>query len=371
MRNSSTFLMSIGLPIILIGTLQLSGCVTKKETPTPPGGAYLSSSGGAQFDQSANLVDSAGASIGNIASLSLKTIHRSIKDPSVIFVTAGGNGVIISYDNGKNWQKMAKPIASVTSIVALDNDILLVSGSNQDSEGIIMRSLNRGKSWDKVLTVPAARKPKKKTIEIIKPPEPPPVSVTSLTINPFHPDKIYAATSTGDILMGEESGKLWHKITISQPVKKFVPSPHRDGELLLVATSGQLIKLTDNEQEAIIVIKKKTKALDAAYVNQLPNAIFVSTTSGAAASTDQGETWSLLSLPVSTKVAFTDAIARVSPTNASRLLVSINNILFRSEDGGSSWNSLSLDLPNHSITDISIDPSNASRVLLITKPYKN
>lgn len=371
MRNSSTFLMTITLPLILIGTLQLSGCTSKKAVPTPPGGAYLSSSGGAQFDQSANLIDDTGATIGHIASLSLNAIHRSTKDPTVIFVTAGGNGIIISYDNGKNWQSMSKPITSVTSIVALENDILLVSGSNQDREGIIMRSLNRGKSWDKVLTVPAARQPKKKRIEIIKTAEPPPVSVTSLTINPFHPDKLYAVTSTGDILMGEQSGKLWHKITISQPVRKFVPSPHRDGELLLVSTGGQLIKITDNKQETIIVIKKKTRVLDAAYVSQLPDAIFVSTASGAATSTDRGKTWSLLSLPISTKVAFTDAIARVSPTNSSRLLISINNILFRSEDGGNSWNSLSLDLPNHSITDISIDPSNASRVLLITKPYKN
>ena len=371
MRNSSTLLLTISLPLIVIGTLQLSGCTSKKTAPTPPGGAYLSSSGGAQFDQSANFVDDTGASIGNIASLSLNTIHRSTKDSSVIFVTAGGNGIIISYDNGKNWQTMSKPIASVTSIVALENDILLVSGSNEEKEGIVMRSLDRGKSWDKVLTVPAARKKKKQRIEIIKPPEPPPVSVTSLTINPFHPDKVYAATSTGDILMGEQSGKLWHKITISQPVKKFVPSPHRDGELLLVATGGQLIKLTDNKQETLIVIGKKTRALDAAYVNQLPNAIFVSTASGAATSADRGETWSLLNLPISTRVAFTDAIARVSPTNSSRLLISINNVLFRSEDGGNSWNSLSLELPNHSITDISIDPSNASRVLLITRPYKN
>jgi photosystem II stability/assembly factor-like uncharacterized protein len=371
MRNSSTFLLTIGLPIFLVGTLQLSGCTSKKAEPVPPGGAYLSSSGGAQFDQSVNLVDGTGTSLGHIASLSLNTIHRSTKDPAVIFVTAGGNGVIISYDNGETWQKMAKPIPSVSSVVVLENDILLVSGSNQDREGIVMRSLDKGKSWDKVLTVPAVRQIKKKRLEIIKPPEPPPLSVTSLTINPFHPDKVYAATSTGDILMGEQSGKLWHKITISQPVRKFATSPHRDGELLIVSTSGQLIKLTDNEQEKLIVIGKKTRSLDAAYVNQLPNAMFVSTASGAATSTDRGETWSLLSLPISTSVAFTDAIARVSPTNASRLLVSINNIIFRSEDGGRSWNSLSLDLPNHSITDISIDPTNASRVLLITKPYKN
>jgi photosystem II stability/assembly factor-like uncharacterized protein len=370
MRNSSTLLKAIGLPIIMVGVLQLSGCSNKPD-PIPLGGAYLSTSGGAKFDQSVNLVDQTNTSIGHIASLSLRAIHRSIKDPTTIFVTAGGNGVIISYDNGENWQKMVKPISSVTSIVALENDILLVSGSNEDREGIVMRSLDKGKSWDQVLTVPAARVIKKQRIEILKTAEPPPVSVTSLTINPFHPDKVYAATSTGDILMGEQSGKLWHKITISQPVRKFVTSPHRDGELLIVSTSGQLIKLIDNKQEKLIVIKGKANVLDAAYVQQLPNAIFVSTTVGAATSTDQGETWSLLSLPISTNVAFTDAIARVSPTNSNRLLVSINNVIFRSEDGGQTWNSLSLNLPNHSITDISIDPSNASRVLLITKPYKN
>ena len=78
-----------------------------------------------------------------------------------------------------------------------------------------------------------------------------------------------------------------------------------------------------------------------------------------------------LKVPISKSQPIKNAVIRVSPSNPDRLLVTVNSIIYRSEDGGQNWNALSLELPNHLITDISINPQNAARVILITSPVKS
>lgn len=368
MKKTSSRLLVLSLPFLFIGTLQLAGCLRRELPPPAPGGAYRSTSGGARFDQSVRLVDEKGDHIDYIASLPLLTIHRVSTAPATLFAIASQAGAVVSHDDGVTWRKINQPLASITGLVALKNGVLLASGTNQDNAGLVTRSLDSGVSWEDVLTIPAFKKPKSQVFEVIKPPPPPPVFVSSLALDPFHEDHVYAATSTGDLLAGEQSGKVWNNIlTASSPIRKVSSSPHQEGELLLVTTNGQLFRVKAGQAETI-KLPERAKALDVVYIRQFPNAILVSSDNGVFISRDRGDTWLELPLPISTSAPLRSVVARVSPTNPDRFLVSVDSVLYRSEDGGETWNALSLNLPNHIITDISIDPVNAARVLLVTSP---
>ncbi|MFH1354270.1 MAG: hypothetical protein ABIH36_03185 [bacterium] len=369
-NKTSARLVAFALPFLFIGTLQLAGCASNKLPPPPPGGAYRSTSGGAQFDQSVNLVDETGALTGYISQLSLRTIHRTSADPAIIYATAAGQGIVVSRDDGVTWQKANQPLASAMGISMIGDGVLLTSGTNDDGEGIIIRSLDSGYSWERVLTIPAFKKDKKPFfMEIIKPPPPPPVYVSTIVPNPFHQDRAYATTSTGDLLAGEQSGKVWYNILTVSPIGKVFPSPHQDEELLLVTTDGKLFRSQGEEEEAL-TLPSGAKALDAAYIKQFPDALLIGTNQGAYISRDRGVNWLKLALPISTSAPLRNIVVRVSPTNANRFLISVDSVLYRSEDGGETWNALSLNLPNHVITDISIDPQNAARVLAVTTPIQ-
>ena len=362
--------MVLSLPFLLIGTLQLTGCLRRELPPPAPGGAYRSTSGGAQFDQSVRLVDDKDNLIGYIASLPLRTIHRPSTAPATLFATARGEGAVVSHDDGVTWRKINQPLTSITGLVALKSGVLLVSGTNEAGAGLVTRSLDSGVSWEDVLTIPAFKKSKSQFFEVIKPPPPPPVFVSSITLNPFHEDHVYVATSTGDLIAGEQSGKVWNNIlTTVSPIRKVAASPHQDRELLLVTTAGGLIRSEDGQPKTI-KLPERAKALDVVYIQQFPSAILVGSDIGVFISRDRGDTWLELPLPISTSAPLRSVVVRVSPTNPDRFLVSVDSVLYRSEDGGETWNALSLDLPNHIITDISIDPTNAARVLLVTSPLE-
>lgn len=384
MVKTHTHLIAVALPLLLIGTMQLTGCVRRQATPPIPGGVYRSTSGGAQFDQSVSLVNQAGELTGNISDTRLRNIHRVQQEPNKMFVTAGTQGIFRSDDDGQSWQEVNQPLSAVTGLVQLNNGVLLASGSDSDGQGIVIRSLNTGDSWERVLTIPALHRKKRALFEIIKPPQPPPVFVSSIVQDPFNADQVYATTSTGEVIVGEQSGKLWRNFfrvkkdrrdpitnQAIASIRSIAPSPHRNGELFLITTDGELVRLFEDETQAIVLPDAIANAVDITFIQQFPASLFVGTDRGALISRDNGENWAELDLPISTVTPVRNVVVRVSPTNPARMLVAVDSIIYRSEDGGATFNTLSLGLPNHVVTDISIDPTNAARVLLVTTPAQS
>jgi photosystem II stability/assembly factor-like uncharacterized protein len=230
-----------------------------------------------------------------------------------------------------------------------------------------------------VLTLPALHSPRRQLFEIIKPPPPPPVFVSSLVLDPFNAERMYATTSTGEVLVGQESGKLWSTLSRVQSdrrdpltnrviasIREVIPSPHLAGELLLITASGEMLMIRDGTAETIALPPAAGLIIDVVFVEQFPDALLVGTDRGALFSRDRGATWEEFDLPISTSAPVRNTVVRASPSNPSRLLITIDSIIYRSEDGGQTFNTLSLNLPNHIITDISINPTNAAKVLLST-----
>jgi photosystem II stability/assembly factor-like uncharacterized protein len=384
MTKTHTRTMALMLPALLLGTIQLSGCVRRGPAPPAPGGVYQSTSAGANFDQAVRLVDRTGELIGNIAEVAVIAVYRPPQEPSTLFLSAGTQGVFRSRDEGNSWQRVVQPLSAVTGLVQLENGVLLAGGTNADGEGIVTRSLDNGDSWERVLTIPALHRRKRAVFEVIKPPPPPPVYVSSIVIDQFNPDRVYATTSTGEVLISEQSGKLWSTLFRVQSnkrdpltnrsiasIKRVIPSPHRTGELLLITTDGKLILVRDDEAEPTDIPITGGAVIDVTFIKQFPEALLVGTDRGVLFSRDRGQNWDQLDLPISTSAPLRNTVVRVSPTNPSRLIVAVDSVVYRSEDGGQTFNTLSLGLPNHVITDISINPINAARVLLGTAPVKS
>lgn len=379
---------TIIFPVLVLGLLQFGGC-TSRLSPPPPGGVYRSESAGANFDQSVKI---AGQTRANVARFSMRRAFRLPKEPLKIYVTAGPRGLIFSDNNGHSWQVIAVPLAVTLDIVALDNGLLLVSGTGDDDQGFVLRSLDRGLSWETVLTVPVPVNTGR--FEIIKPKTTPTVTI-SLERDPFSPTRVYAGTNLGTILAGEQSGKTWRTLHTLKSgaaqtfnsaetlgIRKLIASPHKASEMLLLTLNGTLIRLSGTEQTVITIPKnlgEKTifdvadqsrRVLDASYISDFPNALLVATREGAAITRDNGQTWIELKLPITSTSPFNNAIAQVSPTNSKRMLIAFNEVLYRSEDGGASWNVFNFGLPQHMIVELLIDPSNAANVLAILQPVK-
>jgi hypothetical protein len=382
-------LRALFFPLVIAGTLQLAGCSTTSTTHSP-GGPYLSNSAGAFFEQSATLVAPAE---GSVAGFNLKRAHRPLHAPQKIYIAAAERGVIMSEDGGAHWRVAPAPLAGVSDVVALPSGVLVIAGTDAEGQGYVLRSGDQGKSWETVLTIPAPADTGgfrlfgsgNRNRQAV---------VISISHDPHMPERVYAGTSLGNILLGDQSGKTWRTLyTLNSgsnfysadqanfSIKDIVPSPHVKEEVLVILTNGSLFRVHGTTQELLKIprqLEKPTalssggtkKVLDAAYIIDFPQALFVGVDDGAVVSRDRGTTWEQLPLPIDTVRQFNTAVVTVSPTNPTRLLVGINNVVYRSEDSGASWNTFSFDIKTHVISSLLIDPENAARVLAALSPLQ-
>ncbi len=380
---------TIALPIVFLALLQLGGCTSISGSAPPPGGVYRSESAGANFDQSVKIEGEANA---NVSRFSMRRAFRLPKEPQKVYVTAGDRGLIFSDNHGHSWRVISVPLAATLDIVALDSGVLIVSGTGDDGQGFVLRSLDKGLSWETVLTVPVPVNTGR--FEIIKQKVTPTVTI-SLERDPFNATRVYAGTNLGTILAGEQSGKTWRtvhtlKSSIGQTfssaatlgIRKLIASPHKANEMLLLTLNGTLIRFSGTKQTIISIPKnlgeksvfdvaaESRSVLDVSYIRDFPNALLTATREGAAITRDNGQTWIELKLPITSTSPFNNAIAQVSPTNSKRMLIAFNEVLYRSEDGGVSWNIFNFGLPQHMIVELLIDPSNAANVIAILQPVK-
>ncbi len=373
-------------PLVAMLVVQLPGCVAKKPSPPPPGGTYRSTNAGATFAQSVAVVDAPAA---NIAGYALGTIHRLPATPATIYIAAGPNGIIFSTDNGATWQRVATPLTTTADVLLLKNGTLIVAGVGGDGQGYIMRSLDQGRIWDTVHTVPVPTK-----VGFLKRLNGTAVStsiITSLAIDPFNPDRVYAATTLGSIFVGEQSAKVWRLLSTLDSsllanaqseqlgIRSLYASPYGAKELLVLTAGNHLIRIRDGRQERLRVPLRGEQAatqnfgsgrrvLAAAYIGN--QTLLVGAGDGAAISRDDGKTWQALDLPVETNTIFNSVAVAASPTNPRRLFVTINDVIYRSEDGGQNWNIYSLELSQFVISDFSINPANPADVLLSTNALR-
>lgn len=383
-------LSSITVPFVLIGVLQLSGCVPGRGQSSVPGGVYFSTSAGANFSQVTKRTDDPGETI---AGFPLQRTHRPAHSPNTVLIGAATRGIIMSETGGESWRVIPTSLAVTVDVVVLPNGTLVASGSGEEGQGFIIRSLDAGKSWETVLTVPVPVKPGR--FQLLREPQ---VASIFLSIepDPFNPDRIYAGSTLGTIFAGDQSAKVWHTVTTirGNPLTQandqqaglildIIASPHTKDEIVMITAAGTLIRVNGAKESEIEIPKTiggnsifggvsgSRRIFDVAFIRQFPAALLVATENGAVVSRDNGKTWQELSVPADTAQKFNTSVVTASPSNPNRLFVAINDVVYRSEDGGQSWNTFDFKLDSFGITSLSIDPQNASRVIAVVEPIRS
>lgn len=376
------------MPTVFMAALALGGC-TRSVPKAQPGGIYASTSAGANFDQSVRIEGEEGQ---YVARFTLYDIFRVPLAPENIYIGAGSNGVIRSENGGESWIVIDTPLASTLDVVLLDDGTLVVAGVDSAGQGRVLRSLDDGLSWQQVFTIPV---PTDEKPNFLLGSDPIPSVVMSIALDPFNQNRIYAASTLGTVFVGEQSAKVWRAYhTVSNPrtppvgnqnsagILKMVPSPHVPDELLVITQARELIRIRGGVQEEISVpdrindptpigrIAGEKDVYDIAFIPQFPDALLLGVEDGAVVTRDSGLTWLQLEVPVEPTLEFKSIQVTVSPTNPDRIFTTINNVVYRSEDGGLTWNTFSFNLQDFVITGVSINPANASRVLVVLQPLR-
>ena len=376
----------ITLPVLVVFSLALGGCTREEVKSVPSGGTYLSVSGGASFDQAVTGTKEN----ENIALYDLGKIHRSAQNPSIIFMAAGEKGMVISRDDAATWETIPTSLSGTVDVAMLHTGVLIATGIDKDGQGSVVRSLDNGKSWQNVFTLPLSQQ--KKTIRIIGGGSELVPAIISLEVDAQNDDMVWAGTNDGTIFSAEQSGKVWKKVA-EIPTTAALVTGDRSGaaivrlegvaaswaDVLMITQDKKMLAIKDGTVNTIAVpevldsplafggVSGNRNILDVSLVPGFPNALIIGTDKGAVVTRDAGKTFVELRLPFDASKRVSNMVVAISPTNANRILVAADGIIYRSEDAGTAWQTANVGPIGFGITDISINPKNAARVLTVLK----
>ena len=190
----------------------------------------------------------------------------------------------------------------------------------------VLSSKDRGESWRKLspdLSAPTPTKP-------LKPGEKPPTgngAIFTISAAPQDGNIIWAGTSNGNIKVTRDHGAHWQDAAISA-----IPANHR-GTVTCIEASGT------NKEEAYVSISTRGTMNNGPRVYR---------------TRDLGQTWTEImnGLPPHPSGRSFAIVLRCDPKHAGLLFITTGSDLFYSNDDGDNWNSLDLNLPVTSYSDI-------------------
>jgi photosystem II stability/assembly factor-like uncharacterized protein len=252
-----------------------------------------------------------------------QAVHTGIETDSDVFslqvdwsrtakIFAGAcSGTYRSVDGGGKWAKL-KDVTDRTFAVAQHPTKALVwlAGTNSG----LLRSTNGGVTWAKVLRY----------------------ATRSIAWDPGYPGRVFVATDEAGVLRSDDDGAHWREVNRGLCSRHFLPLVEADGALFSTVlgdrpgSSVWKLPVSGSNWQAV-----SSKRASTTGVHRVPDRapVYVIDAGRVAASFDGGATWVLLSSP--------------GPVNAvldfgSGILAATDSGLFRSQDGGRTWDRIEL-----------------------------
>lgn len=306
--------------LVLIGQGCLGG---SKPAAGPDGGVFRTANAGQIWSQLT--VFNQGTKLGSIASVGVATLAQDPQDPKALYIGTAQDGVLYSLDGGASWSLSAGTGGAPIKSIAVDPKNKCVVYATRRNQ--LLKTENCMRDWKQVYFDPRTDK-----------------EVTSIVIDWFNPQIVYAATSDGDILRSDNAGAAWRAVNRVDGVRinNLVIDPN-DSRMVYASTFGRGLTKTTDGGVSWIEIRDPLKEFDGArrtnWVAVDPstrNRVYHASKFGILMSDDGGATWSALQL--ATPPGTTDIkVFAVHPKDPLQLVYATETSVVFSKDGGVTW----------------------------------
>ena len=261
---------------------------------------------------------------------------------------ATDKGLLESDDSAESWkQLLSKVVAYDFMINPRDNKNIFVAGIFGD-HGKIIRTRDGGTTWEEVYNEASSNNP-----------------VETITANPNNPAEIYAALFSGTLIKSIDGGTNWFVLNdLGGPAIRL---RYRNGIYALVSNKG-LSKSSDgglhfNSLTNSLTGSGSASSIIPTYIDgffklglddQTNGVIYLTTSAGLYKTTNDGQSWLLIKLPVDPDSS--DKPRAIASTHGGMIAyTSVGSTFFKTLDGGKSWQTQGF--PSNNVANkILIDP---------------
>lgn len=297
---------------------------------------------------------------GTIDSVSVVDLVFDPQDLKTLYL-GSTNGLYKSTDSAASWRYILSGISIRDLDIDRLNSKVIYAAGQSGGNGKIIKSIDAGSSWIDIYTEPS----KSNSVIGVE------VSATSSSV-------VYAVLGTGELIRSTDSGSTW------QAMKNFEDKPVKitatTGNVLYVLTQKNgLYKSADQGLSWLQISKPLTETniitsftkndsisvsgfYDFSVDSRQFGVIYLATDQGLLRTVNDGNAWLMLKLPVKSSPIKVNAVS-VSPTNPNALFATVGFTIFKTNNGGLSWETKEL-ASKQIIKNILINPQSSNVMYL-------
>lgn len=335
--------------VILAITLMAISC-TKEDVKV---GIVKTSNGGVDW-QSANKIKDTEKTL----------LERSISRLSYnnagdkVYASSYEGGLYFTDDAGENWSEALGNVPLYDFTFHPYDDQIIYAASYMDARGRLLVTRDGGKSWTEIYSDAGEKNP-----------------VRAVALNPSNPSEVIIGMGKGALIMSNDEGNNWRLLqNYNDRISRIVWT---STDLFVVVDSTGVFRSSDGGNSSRQITRSLSRLINrsqmsffgAGGVNEYhqvavsssdSNLLYLSTNKGLFRSSNGGDSWRYVSMPVRVEDAKTFAVS-ISPQNDSVLYASAGSVIFKSLDGGESWSSSDTGT-NGLVTSILINPNQSMLV---------
>ena len=297
--------------------------------------------------------------VGNIAGAGVVAIVPDPQDPKTFYVPTTNAGLLYSYDSADSWlQASALGTASLASVAVDAKDKCNIYAVKLNT---VVKSTDCARSWSEVFI-------DSKSVAKNR--------ITAVAVDSFNTKIVYAGDSQGDLFKSSDSGATWQVVNRTKNEIADIMINPKDTRIIYVATVNQgIYKTIDNGVSWADInsdLKKYSGAMEyhsMSFDATLPDAVLLVAKYGLLKSNDGGNTWQGLTL-VTPPTSADILAAAISTANNQEIYYATRNTFYKTVDGGQNW--ITKRLPSIAVpTYLLVDPGNPNILYLgLQQPAK-
>jgi photosystem II stability/assembly factor-like uncharacterized protein len=276
---------------------------------------------------------------GSLAKLNMSELQFDPQNADHVFAGSYSGGLFRSDDAGANWRQILTGIGVYDFAIDPQNHDTIYAGGSFGDHGKVLATKDGGKSWTETFNEEDTLNP-----------------VRGIAINPVINNEVVIGLNSGAIIKSVDGGQHWKlMINFADRVNRI---RWQNGAVYILLQQKGLYKSGDGGASFQNLSTPLSAPRNFAGVavsgpavgnfNRMavdmgnPSLLWVTTDAGLYKSADEGRTWAHLDLPLKVNNVPVRAVS-LSPLSSNTAYVSAGATVYKTVDGGNSWQTQSVN----------------------------